>query len=633
MKTKLLTTLPIVIIMMLAACTERFNKAPLIPLEDFFKNPEKTYFKISPDGKYFSYTAPYENRMNVFIQKINSDSAKRLTHETDRDIAGYLWANEDRILYVKDDGGNENYKLYGVNIDGTNLVCLTDYEDVRTTLIDDLKDIPDYVIIGLNKRDATVFDPYRLNINTGELEMLAENPGNIVGWMTDHDGKLRVALAITGGINKTLLYRESEKDNFSEILTTSYKESFEPHFFTFDNNNIYASSNLGRDKMVIVEFDPINRKEIDTLFSNDEVDVTRLHYSRKRKVLVEAGYYTTKYQRHFFDETYEKWYEILNKELGQYEVSIADIDRDENKFIVRTYSDRTRGAYYFFDPGNNILNKIHEVSPWLLEENLSEMQPVEYKSRDGLLIHGYLTLPVGLKPNNLSVVINPHGGPWARDRWGFNPEVQFLANQGYAVMQMNFRGSTGYGKEFWLKSMKKWGKTMQDDITDGAKWLVEQGIANENNIAIYGGSYGGYATLAGLTFTPDLYACGVDYVGVSNMFTFMKTIPPYWEPMRQMFYEMVGDPVKDSVMLAGVSPALHADKITAPLFIAQGANDPRVNKNESDQMVEKMRARGIEVEYMVKDNEGHGFRNEENRFDFYRAMGEFLAKHIGDSIQ
>jgi len=256
------------------------------------------------------------------------------------------------------------------------------------------------------------------------------------------------------------------------------------------------------------------------------------------------------------------------------------------------------------------------------------MKPISYTSRDGLTIHGYLTLPRGIKAEKLPVVVNPHGGPWARDYWGFNPEVQFLANNGYAVLQMNFRGSTGYGREFWEASFKQWGRTMQDDISDGVKWLIDQGIADPGRIAIYGGSYGGYATLAGLTLTPELYAAGVDYVGVSNMFTFMKTIPPYWKPMLDMLYEMVGDPQADSLMLAEVSPVLQADKIIAPLFVAQGANDPRVNKDESDQMVAALKARGIDVEYMVKDNEGHGFRNEENRFDFYRAMIAFLDKHL-----
>ena len=257
------------------------------------------------------------------------------------------------------------------------------------------------------------------------------------------------------------------------------------------------------------------------------------------------------------------------------------------------------------------------------------MIPIKYKSRDGLTIHGYLTLPVGSDGKNLPVVVNPHGGPWARDTWGYRSEIQFLANRGFAVFQMNFRGSTGYGREFWEISFKEWGKSMQDDITDGVNWLIDEGIADPDRIAIYGASYGGYATLAGLIFTPDLYACGVDYVGVSSLFTFMETIPPYWELYRSMLYEMVGHPEKDKELLASSSPLLHVDKIKVPLFIAQGANDPRVKKSESDQIVEALKARGIDVPYMVKENEGHGFYNQENNFDFYREMEKFLKKHIG----
>jgi dipeptidyl aminopeptidase/acylaminoacyl peptidase len=260
---------------------------------------------------------------------------------------------------------------------------------------------------------------------------------------------------------------------------------------------------------------------------------------------------------------------------------------------------------------------------------MAEMKPITYTSRDGITINGYLTLPVGREAKNLPVVINPHGGPWARDNWGFNPEVQLLANRGYAVLQMNFRGSTGYGKEFWESSFKKWGQEMQNDVTDGAKWLIDQGIADPKRMAIYGGSYGGYATLAGITNTPDLYAAAVDYVGVSNLFTFMETIPPYWEPYKKMLYEMVGDPSTiDSVMMKANSPVFNVDKIKSALFIAQGANDPRVKQSESDQMVEALKKNGVNVQYMLKENEGHGFRNEENRFDFYKAMVKFLDENL-----
>lgn len=625
---KKLIFLLIVVVAFFASCKQsEQEKAPVIPLEDFFRNPEKTAFMLSPNGEYYSYMAPFESRLNVFIQKIGEKEATQITSETERDIAGYLWANNNRILFLKDTGGDENFQLYGVNIDGSDLKGLTVFEKVRTELIDDLEDIEEEVIVGLNKRNPTVFDPYRLNIVTGELTLLAENPGNIMGWMTDHDGKLRIAVA-SDGVNTTYLYRNTEEDEFAPVLTTNFKETVSPVIFTFDNKMVYALSNLERDKLALVKFDIANGKESEILFETDEADLSGIYYSKKEKKLLAVNWYTDKRKESCFDSEYETMMNKLKEKLPGVEVRLASKNKAEDKFMVRTFSDKTRGEYYFYEKETDKLTLLAELSPWIKAENMCEMKTVKYTSRDGLEIQGYLTLPLGYKAEKLPVVINPHGGPWARDNWGFNPEIQFLANNGYAVLQMNFRGSTGFGKAFWEASFKQWGKTMQDDISDGVKWLIEEGIADPEKVAIYGGSYGGYATLAGLCFSPELYAAGVDYVGVSNMFTFMKTIPPYWKPMLEMLYEMVGNPVSDSLLLADVSPVYHVDKIVAPLFVAQGANDPRVNINESDQIVNALKERGIDVEYMVKDNEGHGFGNEENRFDFYRAMIVFLDKHL-----
>lgn len=635
MKTKSLFFWPVALaaVIMLAYSCKPAVVAPAkqYAVEDFFRNPDKAGFSLSPDGNYYAYMAPYRDMMNIFVQEIGKETVTQLTYDTLRSIYDYFWASNERILYIKDKGGDENLKLYGVNKDGSNLKALADFEKVRTEMIDDLPDIDDYVIIGLNKRVPQIFDPYRLNVNTGELTMLAENPGNIVGWMTDHEGKLRGAMAIVEGVNTSLLYRDTEQDPFRDILTTTFKETMSPQFFTFDNKKFYAVSNLGRDKTAAIIFDPVTGKEEQVLYENPDYDVDQLVYSRARKVLTAARYTSWKRERYFFDKEFENMMSDLKSKLGDIEFGLVSSNKAEDKYIVVGQSDKVYGTYYLFDKTSGSLGKIADVAPWLDPEEMASMNPIEYVSRDGLTIHGYLTLPKGYTmetAKQLPVVVNPHGGPWARDQWGFNPEVQFLANRGYAVFQMNFRGSTGYGRKFWEASFKQWGKTMQDDITDGVNWLVEQGIADKERIAIYGGSYGGYATLAGVAFTPDLYAAAVDYVGVANMFTFMKSIPPYWEPQLQMFYEMVGDPVKDSLLMAEASPVLHADKITTPLFVAQGANDPRVNINESNQMVEALRNRGVTVEYMVKDDEGHGFYNEKNQFDFYNAMDKFLAEHL-----
>ncbi len=598
-----------------------------IPLKDFFRNPERTDYAISPNGKYLSFLAPYKGRLNVFLQEISGGEPQRLTNVTERDIAKYLWGNDRTILYIKDNAGDENFHLYSVFTDGSGSKDLTPFDGVRVNIVDELEDYDSEILIELNKRNPEFFDVYRLNFETGEMKVAAENPGNVSGWGTDHKGTIRIAVT-TDGVNNGIMYRDSAEDEFKTIITTNFRQMLSPLFFTFDDKNIYASSNLGRDKAAIVEYDIKNNKELSVLFEHPEVDVNILKYSKKRKVLTVIPAYTHRIERVILDDEIRRIYEKLEKELAGYEITIVDTDDNEEKYIVAAYNDRTTGSYHIYDKSTDSITKINDVSPWINEEQMSEMKPVTFTSRDGLKLNGYLTLPKGKEPKDLPVVLNPHGGPWARDYWGFNPEVQFLASRGYAVLQINFRGSVGYGREFWKSSFKQWGRKMQDDLTDGVKWLEEQGIADPRRVAIYGGSYGGYAVLAGLAFTPDIYACGVDYVGVSNLFTFMKSIPPYWQPFLEMMYEMVGNPETDKQLLEDASPVFHVDKIKAPLFIAQGRMDPRVNVNESDQVVEALKKRGIDVPYMVKDNEGHGFHNEENRFDFYEAMEKFLTKHL-----
>lgn len=606
-----------------------------IPLEDFFRNASQTAFQLSPDGRFLSYLAPYRDRLNLFVSPVDAPdvlAGHRLTEETARSVAGYFWADNDRLLFIKDVGGDENYQLWGVRADGSDLRAYTAFEGVRTVLIDDLEEQPDFILIGLNRRNPEVFDPYRLNLVTGELALLAENPGNIQGWMTDHQGRLRVATAIVDGVNTQILYRDTEDEPFRPVLTTDFRDVVSFMEFTPDDHEVYAATNLGRDKTVLVRMDPATCRELEQLYADDTYDIASISYSRKRGKLLSV--YCTGHKepvRHFFDEDERKLRERFKQLFPGHRFGVADTDKAEEKYLVYVGGDRTRGAYWLYDTKTDTAQHLADLAPWIKEEEMNAMHPVTYTTSDGLRIEAYLTLPDGLTPetaHNLPVVVNPHGGPWARDCWGYSSETQFLANRGFAVFQMNFRGSTGYGRRFLEASYKQWGRKMQDDITEGVQYLIDQGIADPRRVGIYGGSYGGYAVLAGLAFTPDLYACGVDYVGVSNLFTFMKTIPPYWRPMLEMMHEQVGDPEKDHDLLAAASPALHADRIQAPLFIAQGANDPRVNKAESDQMVEALRGRGVQVEYMVKDNEGHGFHNQENRFDFYRAMERFLEKYL-----
>ncbi len=600
-----------------------------IPLQDFFRNPEQSAFKISPDGDFISFMAPYKNRMNLYVKQIAQNSeAKRLTSEEDRGIAGYIWINNETLLFLKDFNGDENYHLYGVTVTGEELGDFTPFEGVKVEIINRLSYIDNEILIGLNKRNPQLYDVYRLNVQTSQLDLVAENPGNISTWVADHEGKIRVALT-TDGVNTSLLCRATESDPFTTVLTTSFKDKLIPKFFTANNQHLYAISDLGRDKAAVVRINPETGEELEELFSHPEVDITGLTYSKKRKQLTYAYYVTWKQQVHCFEEEDKRILQQIASLLdGEKDYFIISKNKAEDRFLVRTFSDRSSGSYYLYDVKTDSLTHLADLTPWLKEDELAEMKPVSYQSRDGLTIHAYLSLPVGVVPEKLPVVVNPHGGPWHRDTWTCNPEVQFLTNRGYAVLQMNFRGSTGYGKKFVEAAYKEWGKAMQNDITDGVEWLIAEGIADPKRIAIYGASYGGYATLAGLTFTPDLYACGIDYVGVSNLFTFLESIPPYWQPFLEMMYEMVGHPEADKAELHATSPVFHVDKIKVPLFVAQGATDPRVKKAESDQIVQALRDRGVEVSYMVKENEGHGFANQENRFEFYHAMEAFLAEHL-----
>jgi len=608
------------------------EQAPLIPMKDFFKNPEYSSFQISPNGQYLSYAKPWKNRMNVFVKKIGTDKELRVTSATERDISNFFWKGDNNIIYLQDFKGDENFSLYSVTKDAKDLKALTPFKNVYVDVIDKLENNENEMLISMNKINPSIFDIYRVNIKTGKINLVEKNPGKVDFWLTDNNGKLRIGIT-TDGLNRTLLYREKETDKFRKVLTGTYKDVFNPLLFTFDNKYIYAESNLGRDKSALVKYDLANNKEVEVLFEHPEVDISNILYSKKRKVLTGVSFVTWKTETSFFDKTREDLQKEIEKLIPNKEIAVTTFDKNEDKVTVRSYSDKSLGSYYLYDIKAKKLSKLVDVSSWLKEEDMASILPITYKSRDGLTINGYLTLPKGIEAKNIPVVVNPHGGPWHRDYWGFNPEAQFLANRGYAVLQMNFRGSTGYGRKFLEAGNKEWGKKMQDDITDGVEWLIKEGIADPKKVGIYGGSYGGYATLAGLAFTPDLYACGIDYVGVSNIFTFFSSIPEYWKLDLEVMYEQIGNPEKDKALLEEVSPIFHVDKIKAPLFIAQGANDPRVKKAESEQMVQALKARGVDVIYMLKDNEGHGFHNQENKFDFYREMEKFLGQHLGGRVE
>jgi dipeptidyl aminopeptidase/acylaminoacyl peptidase len=611
--------------------TEKEIPAPLLDLKSFFKNGNKTSVLISPNGNYFSYRADYKGVMNIFVQKVNDTSAIRVTNDTVRSIGRYFWKG-DRIIFLQDIGGDENFQLFSVKADGNDLKTLTPFSGINTSVIDVLTNIPGKekeLLVGINKRVRECIDPYLINIETGELKLQYNNKENYDTWITDNQGIIRMA-SKPDGLNIIWSYKNNEKDVFSPLITVSFEDQFTVGSFDGNNKNIYVLSNIGRDKVCLAEFDPIAKKEVKELFSDKDYDLEKIFFDRKTKTLASVTWTGEKKETHFFDKQWAEIQQGIDEKFKYHKAIITGYDDARTKAIVLIYNDRMWPKYYFYDFKTKEVNEAANPYPWCNEKQMSHTKPIVYTTRDGLTIHGYLTLPIGIEPKKLPVVVNPHGGPWNRDEWGINPEVQFLANRGYAVLQMDYRGSTGYGKKFYEAGFKQWGKKMQDDITDGVEWLKKEGIADSKRIAIYGSSFGGNAVLFGVTSTPNLYAAGVADVAASNMFTFIRSLAPEWGPYIKQFYQMVGDPndPKDSIMLAEISPLFHVDKIKAPLFISCGANDPRVNRAESDQMVAALKKQGVIVEYMVKDDEGHGFSNEKNQFDLYEAMEKFLDKHV-----
>lgn len=608
---------------------------PRMPVELLFQTPRVAAMQVSPGGKWLGWLMPANGRQNLHIVPTQSGGTRCITTETTRDIASYFWKGDDWLVYSKDSAGNENFHLYAVRTDGTGLRELTPFPGARASVLDDLPTHPTDILITLNRRNARFFDVYRLNVTTGELTMALENPGQYTRFLTDHAGRIRIAIA-TDGVNNTIFHRPTEQAEFAQVLTTGFRDAVSPLFFTPNDDSLYALSNRGRDRQVLTTLNLHTGAEGRVLFEHPVVDVSSATYSRKLKCITQVRYSFQYPETEYWDDSWKMAYKMTVNQFGASFTSgndklmIASTDDAERFFVLRSYSDRTYGAYYLYDATTRQARKIEDVAPWLSRDKMAEMKPVEIQSRDGLTLHGYLTTPLGVaQPRNLPLVLVVHGGPWARDAWGFSPQVQFLANRGYAVLQVNFRGSTGYGRKFWEASFGQWGLKMQDDLTDAVRWATRTGLADSNRVCIFGGSYGGYATLAGATLTPQVYCCAVDIVGVSNLFTFMNTIPPYWAPMLAMMHEMVGNPATaDSVRMRRTSPVFLADSICIPILIAQGGQDPRVNRAESEQMIAALRGRNVPVHYFLRENEGHGFRNEENRLAFYRLVDQFLAENL-----
>jgi dipeptidyl aminopeptidase/acylaminoacyl peptidase len=631
----------------ISASAQQKGMPPLIDRELFFGDPEIAGAQISPDGKFIAFIKPFKGTRNVWVKKTEDpfDSAKPVTADTTRPIPAYFWSRDGKfILFVQDKAGDENYLVYAVNpaeapAAGQEVPAarnLTDLKGVRAQIVAVPRSEPDVIYVALNDRDKAWHDLYKVKISTGERTLVRQNNDRIVGWTFDLKDQLRLATRIADN-GDTEVLRADEK-GFTKVYSCNVFENCGPVRYHKDGQRVYFQTNKGAgvDLVKLELFDPSTSKE-EPVESDplNKVDLDDTWFSEVSDEVIATTYEDERRRIYWKDKSFEADYKLLQKKLPGKEISLGSSTKDERLWLITAYSDTDPGERYLFDRQTKKLTLQYRSREKLNRDYLAPMKPVRYKSSDGLEIPAYLTLPKGVEPKNLPVVIHPHGGPWFRDSWGYSTFAQFYANRGYAVLQPNFRGSTGYGKKFIDAGNKQWGDKMQDDITWGVKYLVAEGIADPKRVGIMGGSYGGYATLAGVTFTPDLYAAAVDYVGPSSLLTLLENIPPYWEAIRQLFYQRMGDPTtpEGKTQLERQSPINHATKIKTPLLVVQGANDPRVTKREADQIVIALRDRGFPVEYLNAPDEGHGFAKPINNMAMIASAEKFLAKFLGGRYQ
>jgi dipeptidyl aminopeptidase/acylaminoacyl peptidase len=614
----------------------------LIPREVLFGNPDKAAARISPDGKFLGFLAPRDGVLNVWVAPIDKlDEAQPVTADKKRGIRSYSWAYDGRhILYIQDKDGDEDFHVYGVDFKSKETRDLTPIKNVRAVIEGVSHKFPNEILIGLNDRDPRYHDVYKLNLTTGTKELIQKNP-EFTGFVTDDDYRVRFASKFTpdGG---NLYLKPDGKGGWTDFLKIPMADSLTTAIAGFDKSGetLYLLDSRERDTAALAKLDLKTGKE--TIIAQDPQADAGGVIAHPTENTIQAVSFTYERKRwEFKDAKVAEDFKVLAK-VADGDISVASVTLDDQKWIVAFLMDNGPVRYYLYDRPTQKARFLFTNRRDLEGLKLQKMHPLVLKSRDGLDLVSYLTLPPGSDPRGtgrpekpVPMVLDVHGGPWGRDHWGFDPQHQFLANRGYAVLSVNFRGSTGLGKKFTNAGDKEWAGKMHNDLLDAVNWAVKEKIADPAKVAIYGGSYGGYATLVGMTFTPETFACGVDIVGPSNLVTLLKTIPAYWAPMLQLFKDRVGDHTTEEgrKFLMERSPLTRADKIRRPLLIGQGANDPRVKQAESDQIVKAMQDKKIPVTYVLFPDEGHGFARPENRLAFYAVTEAFLARHLGGRFE
>ncbi|MGH9276948.1 MAG: prolyl oligopeptidase family serine peptidase [Acidimicrobiales bacterium] len=606
------------------------DDVPLVPRQVLFGNPERMSPRISPDGTRLAWIAPDEGVLNVWLAPADDlGQARLITNDRDRGIRSYVWAHDNRhLLYIQDKGGDENWRLYSVDLETDELRDLTPFEDVQARIEEIDRHFPNDVLVGLNKDNPELHDVYHLDLTTGELDKIVENPG-FVGFVVDTQMHVRAAVAPQPDGGLTVMVRETIDDEWRTLLEVSQEDALTtfPVSFTPDGKSMYAISSVGANTGRFVKVD-IAGGEPEVIAEDPDYDVSgaRLHPDTREPMYVIFLRDRSEYQ--VLDPSVAGDLEVL-QQVEHGDLTILNEDHADRTWLTAYMADNGPIRYYTYDRESKASTFLFEHQPALSEYTLATMEPFTFTARDGMEIHGYLTFPPGQEKAALPTVLNVHGGPWVRDAWGYDGEAQWLANRGYLCVQVNYRGSTGYGKAFVNAGDREWGARMHDDLVDAMAWVVDQGYADPERLAIYGGSYGGYAALVGAAFTPDLFRCAVDIVGPSDLRTLINSIPPYWAPLIAQFHTRVGNPETEPDFLWERSPLSRVDDIRIPILVAQGANDPRVKQAEAEQIVAALTEKGIDHEYLLYPDEGHGFAKPENRLSFYAAAERFLAKHLG----
>jgi len=617
--------------MLLTPTASQAELPTLIPRSVLFGNPQKASPMVSPNGKLLAYLAPDDNGvLGIWVRTIGKADDHLVASDPVRPIRNLLWqADSHHVLFEQDKNGDENTHVYQADIQSKTVRDLTPYPGVKANIDSIDPKYPNTLLVDMNKRDKTLFDVHRINLRTGADELDVQNPGNVSGWVADNDLQIRAALVQNPDASSTIIVRDDTKSPWRPIATYSPEDGFAaPQAFSADNKSLYVTTAFDFNAARLLRYD-VKAGTFNAVVSDPVYDVGGVLIDARTRNVVAANVERDRNEWEVLDPAYAADFATI-KALHPGDFSFTSQSDDGRHLVVQYVVDDGPVNYYEYDRGTRAATFLFVSRPQLQQYTLASMTPVQYQARDGLMIHAYLTLPVGVDPKNLPLVLLVHGGPWARDSWGYNPYPQWLANRGYAVLQPNFRGSTGYGKSFLNAGDRQWAGTMHTDLLDAKAWAVSQGYADPKKVCIMGGSYGGYATLAALAFSPTEFTCGIDIVGPSNLNTLLASIPPYWKTERAVFTKRMGD---SEEFLNTQSPLFKADKITAPLLIGQGLHDPRVNVRESDQIVAALRKANKDVEYVVFPDEGHGFARPENNIRFNAATEVFLAKYLGGRVE